>query len=119
MEFREQAASYDGIQWYFAGKDELSIINKAGLADFCSLYPLDYIINCAAYTAVDQAELEKDLAFAINAEGPGVLAEVCADQGIRLVHISTDYVFDGESDIPYRERTHGAAKCLWRFETAG
>ena len=103
MEFREQAALHEGIQWYFTGKDELSITNKEGLADFCSSYPLDYIINCAAYTAVDQAELEKDLAFAINAEGPGVLAEVCADQGIRLVHISTDYVFDGESDIPYRE----------------
>lgn len=61
------------------------------------------VINCAAYTAVDRAESEPDLAFAVNRDGPGNLADVCHDPGIPLIHISTDYVFDGKADRPYRE----------------
>ncbi len=61
------------------------------------------VINAAAYTAVDQAEQEPDLAFRVNAEAPGVLAAACADAGIPLVHYSTDYVFDGRATRPYRE----------------
>ncbi len=61
------------------------------------------VINAAAYTAVDKAETEKDLAFAVNRDGPGHLAAACAARDIPLVHISTDYVFDGESKDPYLE----------------
>ncbi|MGE3332615.1 MAG: dTDP-4-dehydrorhamnose reductase [Rhodospirillaceae bacterium] len=61
------------------------------------------VINAAAYTAVDKAETEKDLAFAVNRDGPGHLAAACAARDIPLVHISTDYVFDGQSKDPYRE----------------
>lgn len=56
----------------------------------------DVVINCAAYTAVDDAEREPDRAYAINADGPGHIAQACARVGARLVHISTDYVFDGD-----------------------
>ena len=61
------------------------------------------VINCAAYTAVDRAESEPDLAFALNAEAPGTLAKACAAVDVPLIHISTDYVFDGTSSAPYKE----------------
>ena len=61
------------------------------------------IVNAAAYTAVDRAEEEPDLAFAVNAEAPRVLAESCARHSTTLVHYSTDYVFDGRATRPYRE----------------
>lgn len=63
----------------------------------------DLIINAAAYTAVDQAETESQVAFAINAVAPGILAEEAAALGIPLIHYSTDYVFDGSKSSPYTE----------------
>lgn len=63
----------------------------------------DIVVNAAAHTAVDRAEQEPGLAFAINAEAPAALAQACAAQGARLVHYSTDYVFDGRGTRPYRE----------------
>jgi dTDP-4-dehydrorhamnose reductase len=61
------------------------------------------VINCAAYTAVDAAETEEDLALVVNGIGPGVLARECAKTSARLIHISTDYVFSGEAHQPYSE----------------
>ncbi|HEY9145018.1 MAG TPA: dTDP-4-dehydrorhamnose reductase [Arenimonas sp.] len=63
----------------------------------------DLVVNAAAYTAVDRAETERELAFRVNAEAPGVLARACADASIGLVHFSTDYVFDGSQTRPWRE----------------
>lgn len=61
------------------------------------------VINAAAYTAVDQAEQERELAFTINAEAPGAMADACFELDIPLIHYSTDYVFDGSKVTPYRE----------------
>lgn len=61
----------------------------------------DLVVNAAAYTAVDRAEQQADLAFAVNYSGPENLALGCAEQGIILIHISTDYVFDGAASVPY------------------
>lgn len=93
------------------------------LAQPASLRPLilrerpDLLINAAAYTAVDQAEQETQLAFAINAEAPAAMAAACAELGIALIHYSTDYVFDGlkpapylESDTPNPLNVYGASK---------
>ena len=81
------------------------------------------IINAAAYTAVDQAEAEPALAHAINAQAPGELAALCAQRGIRLVHVSTDFVFDGSNQMPYQPLdaasplgVYGESK--WRGERA-
>lgn len=63
----------------------------------------DLLINAAAFTNVDLAEKEKEQAFEINAEAPRLLAQICRDKGARLVHISTDYVFDGDKASPYSE----------------
>ncbi|MCE9541976.1 MAG: NAD(P)-dependent oxidoreductase, partial [Verrucomicrobia bacterium] len=63
----------------------------------------DVVVNCAAATDVDGCEHDHDLARQINAESPGRIARLCAERGARLVHIGTDYVFDGELDRPYTE----------------
>lgn len=63
----------------------------------------DWIINCAAYTRVDDAETNRDTCFAVNADGPRNLAALCAQRGIPLLHISTDYVFDGTKRTSYQE----------------
>ncbi len=61
------------------------------------------LINAAAYTAVDKAENERDEAFAVNRDGAGILARACAERGVKFLHVSTDYVFDGTGTKPYRE----------------
>ena len=61
------------------------------------------MINAAAYTNVDQAESDPETAMAVNADGPGYLADSCAKSGLPLIHISTDYVFNGKGFRPYRE----------------
>ena len=63
--------------------------------------PGDTVLNCAAYTAVDRAETDRDRAFRVNEQGPRLLAEACAAVGARLIHVSTDYVFDGRATEPY------------------
>jgi dTDP-4-dehydrorhamnose reductase len=65
--------------------------------------PLDLVINAAAYTAVDRAESERDAASRINGEGPGLLARRCTTEHVPLIHLSTDYVFDGSKEAPYVE----------------
>ncbi|MEE3423638.1 MAG: dTDP-4-dehydrorhamnose reductase [Succinimonas sp.] len=81
----------------FADVAELDITDAGAVNAFVSENQIETIINCAAYTAVDKAEDEEDLAYRINATGPENLAKT----GCRLVHISTDYVFNGESCVPY------------------
>ena len=81
----------------------LDITNKQQLESYFSKNELDYCINCAAYTAVDLAEEQSDLAYAVNAEGPKNLAKVCKKYQVKLLHISTDFVFDGKKQTPYIE----------------
>ena len=99
----------------------LDITNKQQLELYFSKNELDYCINCAAYTAVDLAEEQSDLAYAVNAEGPKNLAEVCKKYQVKLLHISTDFVFDGKKQTPYIETdipnplgVYGASK--WQGE---
>ncbi len=84
-------------------KKNLDIISKEAIRSVFSKHNPDYIINAAAYTAVDKAETEPELAFAVNSIGPQNLAESCKKNNIPLIHISTDYVFDGTSKVPYKE----------------
>ncbi|MGY6531689.1 dTDP-4-dehydrorhamnose reductase [Glycocaulis sp.] len=81
---------------------DLSDPEGAGKALAAAL-PAHAVINAAAYTAVDRAESEEALAHIINGEAPGALAKVCADAGIPFLHVSTDYVFDGNKATPYTE----------------
>ena len=81
--------------------DQLDITDRDAVVQFVSSNKPSVIINAAAYTAVDKAETESDLAFAVNAIGPGNLAFAAKKISARLLHVSTDYIFDGTSTTPY------------------
>ena len=85
------------------GRKECDLSDLGGLRDLVRRLEPEIIINAAAYTAVDQAERERDLCFAVNADAPRALAEEAARLGALLIHYSTDYVFNGEKAGPYRE----------------
>jgi len=87
----------------FTDVDELDLLNKKKLLEFFKQNKIDYIINCAAYTAVDKAETEPDIACRINVESVHNLVDICNKFNVRLIHISTDFVFDGTKSFPYTE----------------
>ena len=88
----------------FVGSDrDVDILDPAALAAFAQGKDIRWIVNCAAYTAVDKAEDEEAFALRLNAEGPENIARICSAIGARLIHISTDYVFNGEGSSPYLE----------------
>ncbi len=96
---------------------EVDITNIEQLKEFVSNKPISWIINCAAYTSVDKAEDEPELAFKINADGPLNIAQIAVKKNARLIHISTDYVFDGtkegaylETDLPNPINIYGKSK---------
>src|SRR6266480_1937742 len=97
---REFRPKYD-----VAGFDhaQLDLSNLEGLRERMGTTTFDVLINAAAFTNVDACETERDRAFRINAEAPGVLAEICSEKDAKLIHFSTDYVFDGEKRAPYTE----------------
>lgn len=84
-------------------KEQLDITDQAAVFSVVSEFVPDYIINAAAHTAVDKAEEEVELSFAINRDGPMYLAEAAETCGAVMLHISTDYVFDGTGGAPYQE----------------
>ena len=94
---------YPQYQFVFAGREELSIDNEEEVRKyFARLHPV-VCINCAAYTAVDKAETEREQAKRINADAVGFLAAASHEHNSLFIHISTDYVFDGNSASPYKE----------------
>lgn len=94
---------HDRFDFNFTGSEALDITDKAQIEKEFEEYKPDFVINASAYTAVDLAEKEEEKAFAVNATGVGYLAEVCNDYNAILIHISTDYVFDGETNLGYSE----------------
>ncbi|MGB6222657.1 dTDP-4-dehydrorhamnose reductase [Haloferula sp.] len=84
-------------------RDQLDLSNPSGIEELVLNCKLDMVVITAAMTAVDDCEKNKELAYSINSEGPGKIARVCAEHGIKVVYISTDFVFDGSGDRPYRE----------------
>lgn len=83
-------------------RNDLDITDPAAVRERVLRERPDLIVNCAAYTAVDKAESEPEAAHAINALGPGYLAAAARESGARLIHLSTDFVFDGKASTPYR-----------------
>jgi dTDP-4-dehydrorhamnose reductase len=90
-------------EFIFVGRDELDLSREASIVSYFDNNNFDVIINCAAYTAVDKAEEEVELANQVNHLAVKQLAEISKAQQVKLIHISTDYVFDGKSDKPYKE----------------
>ena len=89
-------------QWLFTDIDTLDICNKAAVDECFAKHQIDVCINCAAYTAVDKAEDEPQLATLVNTFAPKVLAEACKKHNALLIHVSTDYVFGGDATEPYK-----------------
>ena len=103
QELQVLASAFPSFDFIFADRNQLPVNDPARVSAFFNEYQPDWCINCAAYTAVDKAESEKETAFGINGDAPGYLARACRSTGARLIHISTDYVFDGSSAIPLKE----------------
>jgi len=98
-----QHHSVKAFDFDFKTKKELDITNEKKLQKIFSQNTYDYCINTAAYTQVDQAEIEQEKAYQINAKAVSSLAKICAENNCTLIHISTDYVFDGKKSLPYTE----------------
>ena len=93
------------FQFFFTDSDTLDVTDREQLSAFVRVYRILYIINCAAYTAVDRAETDFEAAYAVNEKAVENIALVTRQEGIKVIHISTDFVFDGQSKIPYTEET--------------
>ncbi|MDR1543263.1 MAG: dTDP-4-dehydrorhamnose reductase [Prevotellaceae bacterium] len=91
------------LEVLFTDVDTLDICNKSAVERFFEAEKPDFIVNCAAYTAVDKAENDVDLCYKINRDAVEYLAKSAAKIGAKIIHISTDYVFDGTANIPYKE----------------
>lgn len=95
----------ESFDFLFTGREELDLSKPETITPFFEKNKPDYFINCAAYTAVDKAEQENELAYTINAESVGLIAQYCAKNHTKLITISTDYVFDGNGVSPYTTDT--------------
>ncbi len=86
------------------GRETADLAKPQTLAKVLDQYNPSVVINAAAYTQVDKAEEDRALAFTVNAEAPGVIAEWCAKKNVPFIHYSTDYVFDGSGSVPWKEK---------------
>jgi dTDP-4-dehydrorhamnose reductase len=102
-EFRDIQKQFPSFNFLFASREELPIESFDTIKKYFAVHTIDYCINCAAYTAVDKAETEKEQAIAINATAAGNLASLCKEYHSVFFHFSTDYVFNGRSAEPYKE----------------
>ncbi|RZJ64626.1 MAG: dTDP-4-dehydrorhamnose reductase [Flavobacterium sp.] len=97
------ASKHNSITFYYADSEEADITDKNSIKAFFEKTKPDFCINAAAYTAVDKAESDAEIAHLINVTGAKNIAEVCKDFETTLLHISTDFVFDGTKNTPYTE----------------
>lgn len=99
--------SAQGHQVTGIDREELDLAASADVAAAVAAYGVDWVINCAAYTQVDRAEKEAELAFAVNRDGAAAVARGAGQSGSRLLHVSTDFIFGGRQAVPYREEDAG------------
>lgn len=102
-EIKKQASSLNDAAFFYTDVDTLDITNVIATDAFLKQHGITHIINCAAYTAVDKAETEKEASMLINGKAPTLLAQAARNNQSFLIHISTDYVFDGKGTRPYVE----------------
>jgi dTDP-4-dehydrorhamnose reductase len=102
-ELQQLAASFPGFDFLFTDRSELDITDEEQVINYFANRQVHYCINAAAYTAVDKAEAEKEMALAVNERAVANLASACARHNSRFIHVSTDYVFDGTATTPYDE----------------
>jgi dTDP-4-dehydrorhamnose reductase len=95
--------------------EDFDLTDELAVSQYIRTFAPAAVIHCAAYTAVDRAEDEKDLCYAVNAIGPENIARVCKEIGAKMLHVSTDYVFDGEGDQPFEVDSVKAPKGQYGF----
>ena len=103
QEFAQIEKEFPAYNFIFVTKEALSITDENATNIFFKNNPVDICINCAAYTAVDKAETEREIATAVNSTAVGYLAKACKNNNAKFIHISTDYVFNGAAINPYLE----------------
>ena len=99
----EQSKNYKEIECFFVTRNELDITNEELINHYFEDKSFDFVINCAAYTAVDKAEDDQENAYLVNAKATEFLAKITNEKGIPFIHVSTDYVFDGTEAQPRLE----------------
>ncbi|KWV59575.1 dTDP-4-dehydrorhamnose reductase [Rhizobium altiplani] len=115
-----ERGSVAGVEIVAVGRPELDLVDRASIRAVFSQIKPDVIVSAAAYTAVDKAESEEELAFVVNAEGPTAIAEVAKGLEIPIVHLSTDYVFSGDKQGLYVETdATGPVSAYGRSKLAG
>ncbi len=97
------SAKFPSYNFLFTSRQQLPVDDKESVVNFFEKQQVHYCINCAAYTAVDDAEKNAEEAFRINADAAGNLASVCSDHQTKLIHISTDYVYNGSKPVALKE----------------
>lgn len=102
-ELKVLSESYSQYEWFFADRTQISLDDLSLLNHQLKAIQPDFILNCGAYTAVDKAETEQELAYTINHHAVKAIAQYANDNQLKLIHISTDYVFDGTSSIALTE----------------
>ena len=105
LEFQQISNGYNSLSWVFSTIKTLDLVKLESISPFLNNIKPDIIINCAAYTNVDKAETEFKLANTINYSAVDIISRWTSDNNKKLIHISTDYVFDGLSKIPYSENS--------------
>lgn len=100
---KQISEDFPAFEFVFLSRSDMPIHHFELVRNTFKAYHPQYCINCAAYTNVDRAEQEKELVFQVNGEATGVLAAICKEYHTKLVHLSTDYVFDGKATVPYTE----------------
>jgi dTDP-4-dehydrorhamnose reductase len=103
QEFRFWSPEYSNCTFIFTDRNELDITKLKSVTTFFAAHPADYVINCAAYTAVDRAETEQQLATKINVLGAKHLAQACQTTNATMIQLSTDYVYHSKQNIPFKE----------------
>lgn len=118
-ELKELAAQHKDLSFHFYSREDLSIDSEADLRAAFEQHRFTHLVNCAAYTAVDNAEKDRETAFRINGQAVGLMAGLCREYQCRFIQISTDYVFNGQATAPIPVtaptepvNTYGASKLL-------
>ncbi len=102
-EMQQAANRYPQFNFLYTDVEDLDICDKAALCTYIKANKVNVIVNCAAYTAVDKAEDDVQLCYKINSDAVRNIGEIATENGLKVVHVSTDYVFDGTNYLPYSE----------------
>lgn len=114
-EMRVLAPENGGHTYFFTDVQELDICNEQAVMAFVTEHQIDVIVNCAAYTAVDNAEDNRELCDKLNNVAPGYLARAAQSRGAAMIQVSTDYVFDGTAHTPYTEEAPTCPASVYGF----